>query len=359
MKNEPLTLRHRIGLEIARKLNNDLLKEHPLKQLFWECTLCCNLHCRHCGSDCKKIAGHPDMPKEDFLKVLDSVAASTDPHQVFVIITGGEPLMREDLEECGKAIYDKGFPWGMVTNGLYMTRERFRRLLASGLHTATVSLDGFAADHNWMRGNPQSFERAVEAIKMMAEEPGFVFDVVTCVNKHSYMRLEEMKEFLLSLGVKRWRLFTVFPVGRAAKDPELQLSNRDFRGVMEFIKRTRKEGRIKTAYGCEGFLGNYEGDVRDHFFHCQAGVSVGTVLVDGAISACPSIRADYHQGNIYKDDFMEVWNNKYQPYRDREWMRKGECADCEFFRYCKGNGMHLRDGKGDLLFCHYKRLQTL
>ena len=144
MKNEPLTLRHRIGLEIARKLNNDLLKEHPLKQLFWECTLRCNLHCRHCGSDCKKIAGHPDMPKEDFLKVLDSVAASTDPHQVFVIITGGEPLMREDLEECGKAIYDKGFPWGMVTNGLYMTRERFRRLLASGLHTATVSLDGFA-----------------------------------------------------------------------------------------------------------------------------------------------------------------------------------------------------------------------
>ena len=36
MKNESLTLRHRIGLEIARKLNNDLLKEHPLKQLFWE-----------------------------------------------------------------------------------------------------------------------------------------------------------------------------------------------------------------------------------------------------------------------------------------------------------------------------------
>lgn len=102
MKNEPLTLRHRIGLEIARKLNNDLLKEHPLKQLFWECTLRCNLHCRHCGSDCKKIAGHPDMPKEDFLKVLDSVAASTDPHKVFVIITGGEPLMREDLEECGR-----------------------------------------------------------------------------------------------------------------------------------------------------------------------------------------------------------------------------------------------------------------
>lgn len=129
-----------------------------------------------------------------------------------------------------------------------------------------------------MRGNAQSFERAVEAIRIMAEEPGFVFDVVTCVNKHSYMRLEEMKEFLLSIGVRRWRLFTVFPVGRAAKDQELQLSNEDFRGVMDFIKGTRKEGRIRLNYGCEGFLGNYEGEVRDYFFACQAGVSVGSVI---------------------------------------------------------------------------------
>ena len=59
---------------------------------------------------------------------------------------------------------------------------------------------------------------------------------------------------------------------------------------------------------------------------CQAGVSVGSVLVDGAISACPSIRADYHQGNIYKDDFMEVWNNKYQPYRGpRVDAQRGVC----------------------------------
>ena len=353
-----LSLRRRLALEINRKMENDLVREHPLKQLFWECTLRCNLHCRHCGSDCKKLAERPDMPKEDFFRVLDSVAAQADPHHVFVIITGGEPLMREDLEACGRAIYDRGFPWGMVTNGLYMTRERFERLLASGLHTATVSLDGFATDHNWMRGNPQSFDRAVEAIRMMAEEPDFVFDVVTCVNKHSYLRLEEMKDFLISLGVKSWRLFTVFPVGRAAKDPELQLSNEELRGVMNFIKRTRKEGRISLSYGCEGFLGNYEGEVRDHFYSCRAGISVGSVLIDGSISACPSIRTDYHQGNIYEDDFMRVWNTKFLPYRNREWMRKGVCTDCEYFRYCKGNGMHLRDENGDLLFCHLKRLQT-
>ena len=150
------------------------------------------------------------MPKEDFLRVLDNIAAHTDPHKVFVILTGGEPLVREDLEDCGRAIYEKGFPWGMVTNGLYLTPERLERLLQAGMHTATVSLDGFKEEHNWMRGHPQSFDRATAAIRMLAALPGFVFDVVTCVNKHNYAYLEELKQYLIGIGLKRWRLFTVF-----------------------------------------------------------------------------------------------------------------------------------------------------
>ena len=46
-----------------------------------------------------------------------------------------------------------------------------------------------------------------------------------------------------------------------------------------------------------------------------------------------------------------------KPYRNREWMRTGDCADCRYWRYCQGNGMHLRDGDGHLLLCHLKRLQ--
>lgn len=352
-----MNIRRKLALEIARYLEKQQIKEHPLRQLFWECTLRCNLNCRHCGSDCKKTAGIMDMPLHDFLRVLDSIARKTDPHRVMIVVTGGEPLMRKDLEECGRAIYQRGFPWGMVTNGLFLTCERLDALMAAGLHSATVSLDGFATDHNWMRGNPHSFERAVEAIRMMVETPQLVSDVVTCVNKHSLLRLPEMKEFLIGLGVKRWRIFTIVPMGRASTDQDLQLSNAEFRQVMDFIRATRKEGRIRLDYGCEGFLGNYEGEVRNHFFACQAGVTVGSVLIDGSISACTSIRSDFHQGNIYQDDFMEVWESRYQPYRDREWMRKGDCADCKYFRYCRGNGMHLRDADGELYFCHLKRLK--
>ena len=130
-------LRQWVALKLFKKLHKIRTEEHQLTTLFWECTLRCNLNCRHCGSDCKKTAHTPDMPKEDFLRVLDSVAAKTDPHKVFVVVTGGEPLMRNDLEECGRAIYERGFPWGMVTNGLFLTRERLDALMAAGLHTAT------------------------------------------------------------------------------------------------------------------------------------------------------------------------------------------------------------------------------
>lgn len=113
-----LSIRRRIALDIARSLRKSR-EEHPLRQLFWECTLRCNLRCRHCGSDCRQEASAPDMPKEDFLKVLDSIAAKTDPHKVFVIVSGGEPTMRADLEDCGKGIYSRGFRggWSRTASG--------------------------------------------------------------------------------------------------------------------------------------------------------------------------------------------------------------------------------------------------
>ncbi len=356
MTAQRLSLRRKIALDIVSHLQDNFIKEHPLRQLFWECTLRCNLSCRHCGSDCRATSSIKDMPREDFGKVLDRVATIADPHEVTINVTGGEPLMRADLEQCGRMMYDKGFPWGMVTNGFGLTPRRYGKLLDNGLRAMTISLDGTGENHDWMRGRTGSFQRAIGAIKMVIDSGAVEFDVVTCVNKRSLAELPLLKELLISLGLKRWRLFTIFPAGRAAHDPDLQLSKEEFTSLLEFIKGTRKEGRIKASYCCEGFLGKYEGDVRDSFFMCEAGVAVASVLADGSISACPSIRADYHQGNIYTDDFATVWQTRFRPYRDRSWMRTGKCAECRFFKYCRGNGMHLRDSAGNLMHCNLERI---
>ena len=175
----PLTPRRWLALEIFRRMKHERVEEHPLRQLFWECTLRCNVRCRHCGSDCKSSPATPDMPLQDFLKVLDSIATHTNPHDVFVIISGGEPTVREDLETCGKEISRRGYPWGMVCNGLCLTRERLHNLIRSGMRSISISLDGLKDVHNWMRRHPESFDCAVNAIREITAIPELTFFVIT------------------------------------------------------------------------------------------------------------------------------------------------------------------------------------
>lgn len=351
-----LGVRQRAGLELQRRLRKNNEQLHPLRSLFWECTLRCNMRCRHCGSDCKVQPDVPDMPAADFLKAIDSLTPHIDPHKTFIIVTGGEALLRDDLEAVGLELYRRGYPWGVVTNGYLLDAARLQSLMESGIHSMTVSIDGLESQHNWLRQQPASFARASEAIRLLAAQQEVLWDVVTCVNPQNIGHLHEFKEYLMTLGVRRWRLFSIFPMGRAACDPQLQLTDGQFRGLLDFIRNCRQDATLDVSYACEGFLGEYEGKVRDHYFYCRSGVEVASIRCDGAISGCTSVRSHMDQGNIYNDDLWDVWQNRFQVMRDRRWARKGECADCKMWRYCKGSGLHLYDDGGELLTCHYRRL---
>lgn len=298
------------------------------------------------------------MPLADFLKVIDEeVTPHVNPKDVLIIFSGGEVLVRKDLEKAGREVTRRGYMWGMVTNGMALTEERLESLIAAGLRSVSVSFDGFPETHNYIRQHPQSYDRALDAIRRIIRHKELTYDIITCVTSPLMPRLEEFKEFLIKEGVTHWRIATIFPSGRAKHDASLRVTDDEFVELMHFIKRTRQEGRIDLSYSCEGFLGRFEGQVRDEFYQCAAGVSVASIRVDGSISGCTSIRANYHQGNIYRDSFWEVWQNRFEPFRNREWMRKGKCGSCSMFRYCMGGGMHLRDDNGELAFCHYDRLK--
>ena len=390
-----MKLRKRIIFELERLRRKNLQQLHPLQQLFWESTLRCNVYCLHCGSDCSSSEITPDMPAEDFLRVIDqSVTPHVDPHKVLIIISGGEPLMRTDLAQVGAALKQRGYPWGMVTNGLALTEKRFKELMQSGLRSVAISFDGMKDNHNWLRQHPLAFEGATRAIKLAAqygvqrgstvvqhssklsnserealnnieqapapaEQPNrLIWDVVTCVNQRTIHQLDEMREYLWSIGVRNWRLITIDPMGRAAENPELLLTPEQHRQLLDYIREKRKQG-LHISYSCEGFMPDYELEVRDHLFHCAAGVSVASILIDGSISACTSVRGKYYQGNIYKDDFWEVWENGFEPYRNRKWMKQLEpCDNCKLFRYCEGGGMHLRREDGNLMLCHHNKLKA-
>ena len=349
-----LGLKKWIALKAANELYKERIANHPLWCLIWECTLRCNLHCRHCGSDCRAQCVHPDMPAEDFFRVLDSISPHIDRNKFAVALAGGEVLLRQDLHEIGVEIQKRGYPWTFVTNGLLVTDEKLAELCEIGLSAVALSLDGPEEIHNDIRQNPKAFECAVNALHSLVNCKQLKdFDVITCVTPKLLPKLPEFRDFLIANGLKKWRLCTISPMGRAVNQPDLLLNGHHTRQLLDFIVQTRKEGKIHAEFNCDGFTGKYEGEVRDYFYQCEAGITTASILIDGSISACNSVRYNHTQGNIYKDDFMDVWNNRFVKYRDRSWTKKGKCADCEMYSFCLGNGMHLYDDDDNLLRCDY------
>lgn len=278
---------------------------------------------------------------------------------VFVVITGGEPLVRKDLADCGRQLRKHGFLWGIVSNGWAYDEARHKELMDAGLCSLTFSLDGLRDTHDAFRKRQGSFEHALQAIDLVANEKRLpAYDIVTCVSPMNLGELEALKQLLIAHHVKAWRFFTIEPIGRAAQDPNLQLSDEQFKQLMDFIVATRKEGKIDAKFSCEAYVGPYERKVRDWYYFCRAGITIGSVLVDGSISACPNInRKLFVQGNIYQDDFLDVWENRFKPFRDRNWMRTGICKDCEAFKNCLGGAMHLHHSEtGEIIQCHYQKL---
>jgi len=330
---------------------------HELTYLFWECTLRCNLNCRHCGSDCSADSTAKDLPFDDFLRAILPLQKAYKKNSITIAITGGEPLMREDLPQCGRLLRENGFLWGMVTNGYGYTPEIHGKLLAAGMGSVTLSLDGLESSHNWLRANGQSFARAVQALDLIAAANHLVYDVVTCVNGRNIGELEAVMEFLIARKAKAWRLFTISPIGRAAGNEDMSLRPEQLKRLMDFIAQARADGRIQVTFSCEAYLGKYERKVRDSYFFCRAGIQIASVLTDGSISACPNIDRSFVQGNIYRDDFLEVWNNRFEVMRDRRWTKTGICKGCDAYKNCDGGALHLWDEKRDaIMSCIHQQL---
>lgn len=306
-----------------------------------------------------------DMPLQDFLRALDTIPKNERPPEFTVVLTGGEPLLRPDIAEVGRAIRGRGVRWSMVSNGWFYDEAMHRKLMGAGMGALTISLDGLGDNHDWMRGRAGAYERTERAIAIAAKEPHINFDVVSCINRRNIGQLDALHDKLQALGVKQWRIFTIIPIGRAKDDPEMHLTDAEFKELMDFIQARReaaasvKEGPrpMNVTFSCEGYLGRYERKVRQNPFFCRAGITIASVLIDGRICGCPNIDRDrFSQGNIYQDNLWDVWQHRFQPFRNHAWARRGPCAKCPVFRDCQGNGMHnWHGGCTEVLNCHYRK----
>lgn len=339
----------RKDLEQLAEYREQLCLHPKLTWLFLELTDACNLKCLHCGS-CASPENRTFLPLEQIRKVLERVAETEDSSRITVCLTGGEPLLHPDFYEIVSCAVSLGFSCGITTNATLIDEEAARKMVRCGIGSVSVSLDGIRESHDWFRSAPGSYDRAVKGIRNLVQTlPGqMVTQVTTVVHKKNLHQLEQMYARIRELGVDSWRLVNLEPIGRALQHSELLLSGEEWKTLLSFIREYRYDIRVPVdvTFGCAHYLTTeYEREVRDHYFLCGSGIYVGSVLCNGDIYSCLDIqrRPELVQGNVYRDDFMDIWYNRFREFRRDRTDDCEDCRSCADRRFCRGDAAHTWD----------------
>lgn len=335
-------------LYLTKKYKEQQRKQHTLVDLFWECTLTCNAKCKHCGSSAEKKKYDGELTTQEIKEAFKQIANDMDASKILINVTGGEPLVRQDLCEVMEyATNELGFHWGMTTNGILLNDENIEKLRKANMETISISIDGLENTHDKFRGVPGSYKIITNNIKKL-KEAGYVkhLQVTTVFHKENINQLEELYNIMLNLKLDSWRLVSMDPIGRAMENDDLLLNGEEIRELLEFIKSKKNDKRLEITYGCPAFLGlEYEREVRNYYFNCRTGINIASILYNGDLFVCPNVPRikRFIQGNIRTDNFKEVWDNKYKEFREKDRTKCDKCSKCQWWEYCLGGAFHTWD----------------
>lgn len=334
-----------------------------LRSLFWEATLKCNAGCPFCGSRCGAQSMQQDVDSNTVIKAFEAIARAYDPHRIMVNVTGGEPLLRKDLFQVMDKVHQLGFPWGIVTNASLITYETIQSMKRTGMRTISISIDDLFEAHEKMRRLPGAFSHIIDSICALDREQFLdSIQITTVVSKENIRSLEKMLSFFQQLPIDSWRLAMVDPIGRCEEHQELLLQKEDIEEFFAFFDRHKFNSKPILTTSCSHYLGEKDSLYRTHSFHCEAGKSVASILADGSIFVCPNVprSPDLIQGNITSDDFVSVWENRFQFFRDENSRKIGTCARCSEWKLCKGDSLHTWDfDNNQPKYCYRQYLSAL
>jgi len=231
----------------------------------------------------------------------------------------------------------------MTSNGTLINQEIAQKLKKCGMRTVSISVDGLPETHDAFRGKKGAFELTMNGIDALINNGGFNHvQITTVIGRNNIHELDALFEMFDKIDIDSWRIINIEPIGRALSHPEILLRNEDYKTLFGFIKNKRDNG-YPVTYGCSHFLGaELEREVRKWYFFCNAGIYTASVTANGDIVSCLDIerRPELIQGNILKDDFTDIWNNKFEIFRKDLSDRNEECQNCNECEFCHGGAFH-------------------
>ena len=295
--------------------------------LTWEVSLACNLRCTTCLSSSGEPA-HGELTTAEALELVEQV------HQagVFQInFGGGEPFMRPDFEEILAACHDRGIMTCISTNGTLIDAERVERLCKpKGLVAIQVSMDGARAETcDAVRGKGV-FNRAVEAIKLLAETP-IPTSINTVLTRHNAEEIPAMYQMARALGVSL-RVSRFRPSGRGADNwEELRPTPTQ---LISFSHWLAESGDVRTGDSFFSLTSQERQGLGLNL--CGAAKLTCCVGPTGNMYPCAFLQTErFKAGSLREQTFLEIWDSSaiYESFRS---LRIHSCEDCQRFDQCHG-----------------------
>lgn len=322
----------------------------------WNVTRQCNLYCSHCYAAAESQPAAGEFTTAEAKAFLEDLAAAEVPA---VSVSGGEPLLREDLVDLIEHASSLGVQPVLTTNGSLLTRENAAALAAAGLRYVAVSVDGLPDHHDRFRGRNGAFAAARRGVDHCLEA-GLETGVRYTVSRANADDLEDVLEHFASLDIDRFCLAHLEYGGRGAEIADADLSPQATREVVTRLCELtlayydRGEG-IETLldgnFADAGYLVEF---ARDHFDEERAravhdrldriggdptGERVAGVDSQGNVHPSPFWR-EYSLGNVRDRPFDEIWTDETNPLiealRDRETRLRGRCRECRHRSICRG-----------------------
>ncbi|RLB15077.1 MAG: heme b synthase [Deltaproteobacteria bacterium] len=335
-------------------------KGNQLRLVAWEITRSCNLNCVHCRAAAEKDPYPGELSTARCLKLLDEIREVGRP---IVILTGGEPLLREDVFKLARYGTELGLRMVMATNGTLLNPSVIQEMKESGISRVSISLDGpTALEHDAFRKVQGAFDAAIAGIRLLKEQD-VEFQINTTITRHNAHLAEQILELAVNLGAAAHHLFLLVPTGRAREMVNQEIEAAEYERLLHWFYGMRDKVPLHLKATCaphyyrilrqEAYAKGEKVTIDTYGLDavtrgCLGGTAFCFIGYDGIVQPCGYL--ELKCGDVRKDTFQEVWKNSdiFAKLRDFS-LYKGKCGRCEYIRVCGGCRARAFEETGDFL----------
>ena len=346
--NEPQTI------ECARG------KIPALRMIAWEVTRRCNLSCIHCRAAAERGPYPGELSREEAIRLLDEIASFSKP---VVILTGGEPLLREDIFDLARGGTERGLRMVMAPNGTLIDAEKALQIKESGIQRVSISLDGGTREtHDRFRRVVGAFAGALRGIEHL-KKTGMEFQINTTVTRNNFEELPAILDLAVRIGAVAHHMFLLVPTGRGKELEAQAIQAAEYEKVLNWFYEQREKIPLQLKATCapqyyrilrqrtkeEGRKLNPQTHGLDAMTRgCLGGIGFCFISHRGEVQPCGYLEVG--SGSIREKSLREIWNESpvFQKLRDFA-AYKGRCGHCEYIRVCGGCRARAFEKTGDLL----------